>query len=127
MLEKNQSFAAISSQINKDNYRYYLVCKGTKLQGYFAVKIQSDEVFVSKIYVKKSNRGKGVGEEIISFIEKFARENSQNTIRLTVNKNNKNAIEFYKKCGFNVSGTQITDIGSGFVMDDFVLIKSKKL
>ena len=45
-------------------------------------------------------------------------------ITLTVNKNNAIAIEAYRKMGFENAGSIVTDIGGGFVMDDYKMEKS---
>ena len=42
---------------------------------------------------------------------------------LTVNKHNRNAIAAYGKYGFRVAESVVKDIGSGFVMDDYVMNK----
>ena len=42
-------------------------------------------------------------------------------IYLTVNKHNDHAVKVYKNTGFTVSNKVITDIGNGFVMDDYVM------
>ena len=38
-----------------------------------------------------------------------------------MNKNNKNTIEAYKKWGFTIIDSVVTDIGNGFVMDDYIM------
>jgi hypothetical protein len=40
-----------------------------------------------------------------------------------VNKQNHQALAAYQKYGFSLASDVIEDIGGGFVMDDFVLIK----
>ena len=42
---------------------------------------------------------------------------------LTVNRGNAKAIRAYERNGFKVVRTQVTDIGNGFVMDDYVMEK----
>ena len=42
-------------------------------------------------------------------------------IYLTVNKNNTSAINAYKKWGFITEKEACTDIGNGFVMDDYIM------
>lgn len=42
-------------------------------------------------------------------------------IQLTVNKHNINSINAYKKWGFKTIDSVVTDIGSGFVMDDYIM------
>ena len=43
------------------------------------------------------------------------------SIRLTVNKNNKKTINAYLKDRFAIIYKAVTDIGSGFVMDDYIM------
>jgi RimJ/RimL family protein N-acetyltransferase len=57
----------------------------------------------------------------LKFIRKRATELGVKTIALTVNKNNTDSIKAYEKMGFKNVGSVITDIGSGFVMDDFMM------
>ena len=44
-----------------------------------------------------------------------------NTFYLTVNKNNTKAISVYKSFGFDITDTVVTDIGGGYVMDDYIM------
>ena len=44
-----------------------------------------------------------------------------NQIWLTCNRNNTNSLEVYKHLGFTVAREEVTDIGEGFVMDDFIM------
>jgi len=43
---------------------------------------------------------------------------------LTVNKDNADSIAFYRRVGFGIAGSSVTDIGGGFVMDDYRMSKS---
>ena len=70
-----------------------------------------------------SLRGKGYGRRALQFAEALAREQGLGRIRLTVNKNNRNSIRAYERFGFTIAGPVVQDIGSGFVMDDYVMIK----
>ena len=45
-------------------------------------------------------------------------------IYLTVNKYNSGSIEVYKKLGFTVADQVVTDIGGGYVMDDYIMEKA---
>ena len=44
-------------------------------------------------------------------------------MKLHVNKYNTNSILAYKKMGFENTESSITDIGKGFVMDDYLMVK----
>jgi len=118
MLSKFQSANAISEQISEDKVEYYLVYKGSKEQGYFAFKQSHKELFVSKLYIVKQIRGTGLGNACLRFIADNGRAHGAHVIRLTVNKNN-SSIKIYEKIGFINDGPLITDIGDGYIMDDY--------
>jgi diamine N-acetyltransferase len=123
MLSRFQSKEAIAEQIASGMF-YYLMRENNKFIGYIAVQQKGQELFLSKIYVKLSKRGRGYGRKAIHFAETLAKERSLTKIVLTVNKNNVNSIKAYEKMGFKNSGSIIQDIGSDFVMDDFTMDKS---
>jgi GNAT superfamily N-acetyltransferase len=125
MLEKFQSKRAILNQIEKDGYLYYL-CedKNSSWVGYFAVVPQQQDLFLSKLYVTAENRGKGYAKSALEFIEMLARDKGLSNITLTVNKNNTGPINVYKKLGFVITDSPVTDIGNGFVMDDYKMEKA---
>ena len=56
-------------------------------------------------------------------MNKLAIESGKSVISLTVNKHNSNSIEAYKKMGFEIIRPMVTDIGSGYVMDDYYMEK----
>jgi len=124
MLERLQSVPALNFQISR-GFLYYLLKIDGEFSGYFAVLPEKDKerLFLSKIYLLSSARGKGCGRRTLEFIETLAGP-GLNRISLTVNKGNIGAIGAYLKCGFTISGTQVTDIGGGFVMDDYLMEKS---
>ena len=123
MLENFQSASAISEQI-ENGYEYYLMLYNEKEVGYLAILQEKLALFLSKIYVLKSFRGLKIGKQAMAFIETKARTYQKSEIRLTVNIHNINSIEAYTKLGFRNAGPQVTDIGSGFIMDDYLLVKT---
>ena len=42
-------------------------------------------------------------------------------ITLRVNKKNYNTIDIYKHLGFRIKEAVVTDIGGGYVMDDYIM------
>ncbi|MCF7560915.1 GNAT family N-acetyltransferase [Sabulilitoribacter multivorans] len=123
MLEKYQSAIAIENQI-ADGFEYYILNYNSTSVGYLAIKQEENALFLSKIYVLSSYRGQKIGKTAIQFIETKALEYDLKNIRLTVNINNTNAIKAYEKLGFVSMGPLITDIGNGFIMDDYQMVKS---
>ena len=121
MLEKFQSVAAISEQIKNENYTYFFIKCNSEIAGYVALSKKEDYLFLSKIYIKKEFRRIGIGAWAFEFVKKFALDNNYKNVRLTVNKYNINSINAYKKWGFRIVDAIVTDIGGGFVMDDYVM------
>ena len=121
MLARFQSAAAIARQIAAEGYEYYLAPDA----GYLALVPEPDRksVMLSKIYVRASRRGTGTGRALVAFAEKRAAELGGAELWLTVNKHNAGAIAFYEKMGFRKTEALVTDIGGGFVMDDWRMAK----
>lgn len=122
MLEKFQSKPVMKEQISK-GYIYFLVEDEGRKIGYIGMEPKEDELFLSKLYIKASERGKGYGKKAVQFLEGLAKEKKLDKISLTVNKNNVKSIAAYKKIGFKNMGAIVMDIGCGFVMDDYKMEK----
>ncbi len=124
MLEKFQTAKAIAGQI-RHGCRYFLVSHGNDDVGYLAVEPdeQAGRMFLSKIYVRRAMRGQGLGKEAVRFVQTMCRKMNIPLLWLTVNKQNRESIAAYERMGFTKRGSSVKDIGSGFVMDDFVMEK----
>lgn len=120
MVSNFQSPEAIKVQI-AEGFEYYLLSVQKAPVGYFAVRLKSaEELFLSKIYVRNSEQGKGLGKKCFVYICKRAEELRAQHITLTVNKHNYNTLGTYEAWGFKKTGEIVQDIGNGFVMDDYV-------
>ncbi len=119
MLEKFQSASAISFDVANNGYQYLMAKNDSGLLGYCGVKPENEtSVFLSKVYVDPAFQGKGIAKAmILHFADKF-RASGHRRMHLTVNKGNQKAIAAYLNLGFVKSGELVTDIGSGYVMDD---------
>lgn len=114
MLETFLSVESIKNQINS-GFEYFIL-KEDKPVGFAAIKEEAEKVFLSKIYIYKEYRQKGY---LRGFVEKL--KSRHKPIYLTVNKHNHLAIQAYQKLGFQITSELVTDIGRGFVMDDYIL------
>ncbi len=121
MVENFQSENAISNQIENENYIYFFINVNGDNAGYIGLSKKQDHLFLSKLYIKKEFRHKGLGTKAFEFIKNFAKENNYKNIILTVNKYNTNTISAYKKWKFHEIDSVVTDIGNGFVMDDYIM------
>jgi GNAT superfamily N-acetyltransferase len=120
MLEKFQSEKAVAEQLARA-YEYFVITHDGQSAGYVAIvpNVTEASLQISKIYVRKSERGNGLGKKALEFVEKLCREREIKLIWLTVNKDNVNSMAWYSAMGFRNAGPLVLDIGGGFVMDDF--------
>jgi len=104
-----------------EGYQWELIYHNCNLIGYLAYVIKADNrVFLSKIYLKTSAQGLGLGKLALNRVKEYAEKNNCNTVYLTVNKGNKKGVRAYNNAGFTIIAEEITDIENGYVMDDYV-------
>ncbi|MFD1615102.1 GNAT family N-acetyltransferase [Gelatiniphilus marinus] len=123
MLEKFQSAKAIKNQIENEGFEYFIIHFNKTPAGYIAIKKEKEHLFLSKIYVLQTHRGKKIGKAAMLKVEDKAKAYHLKAIRLGVNVNNTNSIKAYEKLGFKIVKPFVTYIGNGFVMDDFIMEK----
>lgn len=121
MVENFQSEKAIINQYKNEKYTYYFIQDNNKNIGYFGISEKENYLFLSKLYISKTYHHQGIGSKSFEKIKEIANKKGYSSIRLTVNKYNKNTISAYNKWGFRTIDSVVTDIGEGFVMDDFIM------
>lgn len=122
MVGKFQSLEAMTKQIEEQNYTYFAVRDDGELCGYIGAKPEDDSrFFLSKLYLRSDKRGKGIASQMLERVFEEARRHGKKSVYLTVNKHNDRAVEVYKHCGFDIIDKAVTDIGGGYVMDDFIM------
>lgn len=120
MVEKFLSPDAIVEQINS-GYEYFLFSYDYTFAGFAAIEERGEELFLSKLYVDEEFRGKGIGKYMFQKFVEIAKMRNLKKIWLTCNRNNVNSLAFYEHLGLKKVREEVTDIGNGFVMDDFIL------
>lgn len=122
MLKKFQSEDAIAESI-QSGMNYYMVFCDNVLCGYAAAKhtVEGNTVFLSKFYVDKLYRGRGLSKKLLDEVCELAKRTHSKSIWLTCNKYNSLSLEIYRKLGFKIVDQMVTDIGNGYVMDDYKL------
>ena len=123
MLEEMYSNSALLQQI-KEGHKFYIAFKNKLPIGFFSYsKKSSQNYFLHKLYIKTSEHRKGIGHYIMNYF--FGLIHQGSSIRLTVNRKNYKAINFYFKHGFFIEDVKDFDIGNGYVMNDFVMLLKK--
>lgn len=123
MVDNIQSSPAITRQIKEEGYEYFLIYTGEDAAGYIGVQAKDDKLLLSKLYLLSAYRGQHLGQQGLEFVEELARQRDCAGVWLTVNRHNERAISIYRKTGYEITREEATDIGGGFVMDDFIFEK----
>ena len=117
MVQKFQSVEAFKQQLAQ-GYTYLGVFSDGVLKGYAGSVVHEDRIFLSKLYLDKSVQKKGLSRRLMEKTAKLYPE--LRSIYLTVNKYNP-SYNIYRHLGFKVIDSVVTDIGEGYVMDDYVM------
>jgi GNAT superfamily N-acetyltransferase len=85
---------------------------------------ENGEMKLDKLYVRQDSQRQGYGGMLIGRACEVARAQGCARLMLAVNRHNRSAIAAYGKHGFEIRETAVKDIGSGFVMDDYIMEKA---
>jgi ribosomal protein S18 acetylase RimI-like enzyme len=119
MISKFQTVEAISEQL-KQGYQYYFCMLANEIAGFVAFYKRNGTMYLSKFYLKKEFRRKGLSKKMLSFVVDKTKAADMKIIILNVNRNN-DAIKAYEQMGFYKIGEEKNDIGHGYFMDDYVM------
>lgn len=90
--------------------------------GYVSCTVESPGTMkLNKLYLLPEFHGRGIGRMMIEHVRETARSGGIRTVHLQVNRANAPAIRLYERAGFRTLRTAVTDIGHGFVMDDYFM------
>ena len=124
MMEMMYSLDSLENQL-KNNNVFLLAKEENDFIGFASYELnfqKSNKTKIHKLYVLPTIQGKGVGKNLILYIQEIAKKNSNAALILNVNKYNK-AKDFYLHNQFEIADSLVVDIGNGYVMDDFVMEK----
>jgi len=122
MLQKIYSEEALINQITKGPQQFFLIQNENEIQGYLSFETEKESLgFINKFYLLSETRRSGLGKQ--AFEALCSIYNSTKEIRLQVNRQNYKAINFYFKMGFIIESVADFDIGDGYFMNDFIMVK----
>ena len=90
---------AFFNELANPNAHYY-VWENEKIIAYAGFWLVLDEAGITNIAVRKSERGKGIGQQLVAFLRNEAEELGALAITLEVRESNVPAIAVYQKNGF---------------------------
>jgi ribosomal protein S18 acetylase RimI-like enzyme len=91
--------------------------------GFAFCELCKGEYKLDTLYVLPNFQRQGVGGALIAHAAARAKKLGYPCVVLAVNKYNEQAIKAYHKHGFTVRESLVTNIGQGFIMDDYIMEK----
>jgi len=115
----------IRKEIQEDHIRYFLLHFEEQAVGFAAYgpETEPEAAKLHKIYLQPELHGRGLGSYLLQHVETDALGQNFKTMALQVNRLNTRAIRSYLRNGYTKEKEAVFDIGRGFVMDDFIMIK----
>ncbi len=121
MLGKMYSEENLREQMEIKGHRFFLVNSQNRNIGFISVAEEPDKSwFLNKFYIDQNFAAKGIGGAAFDQLTAVLKPDK---MTLTVNRQNYKSINFYFKKGFKIDHVADFDIGNGFVMNDFVMVK----
>lgn len=114
----------IEKQIIEKKIKYIMINNDGEYFGFASYEIDYEPLVtkVHKIYVLPEAQGRGAGAYMLQHIEKDALYQQNTIVTLNVNRFNK-AQHFYDKLGFENTGSEDINIGRGYLMEDYIMVK----
>jgi GNAT superfamily N-acetyltransferase len=125
MLARMYAPETLRNEIRSQGIRFYRLLLGERFTGFASLgpADTTNVMKLHKLYLAPDLHGRGLGSLLLRHCETEARGAGARRLILAVNKRNTLALAAYQRNGFVVVESMVTDIGSGFVMDDFVMAK----
>lgn len=124
MLADRYTPERLSRQIDDPKHAWRLAYWEHNLVGFAHAHTEAGCCKLDKLYIRPDYQRRGIGRALLADIKTFARMQAATRLYLQVNRGNTAAITAYQHYGFTISRAQVFDIGSGFVMDDYVMAAS---
>ena len=126
MLARMYALDVLSDEIRSQGIRYDLLLVDGKPAGFASYGPTSEPgvMKLHKLYLLPGMHGRGLGSYLLQHCEQEVCAAGARRLMLSVNKRNTKAITAYQRNGFVIAESVVTDIGGGFVMDDFIMAKA---
>ncbi|HKW30811.1 MAG TPA: GNAT family N-acetyltransferase [Verrucomicrobiae bacterium] len=126
MLAQMYALGTLGEEIRSQSVRYDLLLVDGKPAGFasYGPTSKPGAMKLHKLYLLPELHGRRLGSYMLQHIEQEVRMAGARHLTLSVNKRNAQAIAVYRRNGFVIAESVVTDIGGGFVMDDYIMAKS---
>lgn len=123
MLSNRYSAKAVEEGMNNGE-KFFLCYADDEPVAYASLEWKETFYYLHKFYLDVSKHRSGIGKQFFDYL--CTQMGTTKTIRLQVNRQNFKAVNFYFKMGFSIETVGDFDIGGGYFMNDFVMIRKGK-
>lgn len=121
MLDYSYNSDTLRNQIESGIGYFFIVLEG-QIVGFTGIDGRSSIGKLDKLYLRPDIQKSGIGRESIRLIEQYFKEMGCKSMYLHVNRYNA-AVLFYLRCGFQIERVYDFSFGSGFWMNDYIMVK----
>lgn len=129
-LEEDYETVKLVKEIENPNSRFYFLMVQNEIAGYLKINVgdaqtehlRENALEVERIYLRSNFQHRGLGNVLLDFAEKTAREEGKDYMWLGVYEKNVPAQHFYKRHGFSKVSQHTFQVGSD-PQTDWLLVK----
>lgn len=129
-LEEDYETVKLVKEIENPNSRFYFLMVQNEIAGYLKINVgdaqtehlRENALEVERIYLRSSFQHRGLGNVLLDFAKKTAREEGKDYMWLGVYEKNVPAQHFYKRHGFSKVSQHTFQVGSD-PQTDWLLVK----
>ncbi len=125
MLNERYDEAVIRAEFLRHDIWWDVLLVDGKMRGYTSY-FWSDvpgTIKIDKLYLHPATQRLGYGGRLLDHVAHRMAGAGCKCLTLAVNRNNTSAIAAYLKNGFQIAETSLKQIGGGFWMDDYIMVK----
>jgi ribosomal protein S18 acetylase RimI-like enzyme len=117
-LSTSLTYTSLENELQDKRNIFFLAFSDNKLIGYakltthLTLNIPDHDIELERLYIRKTRHGQGIGSRLMEHCLVLSEKLRCKMICLAVWERNEQALHFYKKWGFAVSGEQIFMRGS---------------
>lgn len=124
MLSRGYTGEVIADEIEHQGITWLTIREQMTMIGFISVGPYGEGVMkLHKLYLLPRYHGQGIGKRALAEVERMAQSQKASKLVLNVNRHNHKAISAYQRAGWHIEDEVVIDIGSGYVMNDFVMAK----
>jgi len=122
MLAKIYNQGSLLEQLNEKKHEFYLIENEQEVLGFMSISsVNKQDYFIHKFYIHQQKSNIGIGTDALNVL---IQEIKPTSLTLTVNRQNFKSINFYFKNKFKIDRVEDFDIGNGYQMNDFVMVRN---